>query len=441
MKTLILKSLVVVGVMILAGSPALAKRVKLNVDMSQAVFVADKSQTAYLKIGLAGMAENTSGKRAPVNVAFVLDRSGSMSGEKLRQAKQAAIMAIRKLSADDIVSVVAYDDYVQVLIPATKVSDRYQLINAINRLSPGGSTALFAGVSKGAAEVRKFISKNQVNRVILLSDGLANVGPSSPYALANLGGSLIKEGISVTTIGLGLGYNEDLMVKLAQNSDGNHAFVEHPRELARIFNYEFGDLLSAVAQDVEIIIQCAPGIRPIRLLGRPADIVGQQVVAKINQIYGRQEKYLLLEVEVPSKTAGSAMPVAMVEVNYADLIAKKRDQLNGVASVTFSSSSMVAKKSINKAVMINSVEQIANETNKRAVELRDQGKLKGAKKLLDDNSDYLQMNSQKYGSKRLKDFEMDNRRDADNLDEKNWNRQRKSMRNLQNFRGTQQSYH
>src|SRR4029450_1790476 len=90
----------------------------------------------------------------------------------------------------------------------------------------------------GAAAVRKFLDRQRVNRIILLSDGQANVGPSSPGDLGNLGASLIKEGISVTTLGLGLDYNEDLMTQLARRSDGNHYFIENSSDLARRFGYE-----------------------------------------------------------------------------------------------------------------------------------------------------------------------------------------------------------
>ena len=99
-------------------------------------------------------------------------------------------------------------------MPATKVSDKKTIFRAIRQIRADGSTALFGGVSKGAKEIRKFLSHKRVNRMVLLSDGLANVGPQSPSELGDLGSSLIEDGISVTTIGLGLGYNEDLMTKL-----------------------------------------------------------------------------------------------------------------------------------------------------------------------------------------------------------------------------------
>ena len=234
-----------------------ASREAVAITLSQPVIKAGAPQTVYLKVGLSVDGEND--YRAPVNVAIVIDRSGSMQGEKLLRAKEAAKLAVNRLRPDDIVSVVAYDDTVRILLPATKVADRKAVLAAIEELQPGGSTALFAGVSVGGAEVRKFLDRERVNRVVLLSDGLANVGPDSPAELGALGASLKKEGIAVSTIGLGLGYNEDLMARLAGLSDGNHAFVEHPRDLARIFDEEFGDAMSVTAQDVLVRIECVPG--------------------------------------------------------------------------------------------------------------------------------------------------------------------------------------
>src|SRR5207244_2362433 len=108
-----------------------------------------------------------------------------------------------RLTQDDVVSIIAYDGAVQVLVSATKLSDRDLVRARIRAIAPGGATALFAGVSRGIEEVRKFKAPGRVNRVILLSDGQANVGPSSPNELGRLGAACAKESISVTTIGLG----------------------------------------------------------------------------------------------------------------------------------------------------------------------------------------------------------------------------------------------
>ena len=420
-----------VGVMLLAAGSARAEQVKLKVAVSHPILLAGQKQIAYLKVGLTGVPLVVAEKRAPINVAIVMDRSGSMSGDKIRKAKEAAILAIHQLGPDDIVSVVAYNHSVTVLVPATKVSDKHAIYAAIDRLHAGGTTALFAGVSKGGHEVRKFLSENRVNRVILLSDGLANVGPSSPRSLEALGASLIKEGISVTTIGLGLGYNEDLMFRLAHASEGNHVFVESSAHLARIFTREFGDLLSVVANEVEVEITCAEGIRPVRVLGRAADISGQRVTSKLNQLYGKQEKYILLEVEVGKMSAEARLPVVEVAVNYQDVASKRAARLGGSASVSFSKSAQVVKSHTNQEVMVAAVEQIAADNNVRAMVLRDQGKISEARKVLKSNTQYLYDNASRYNSKRLRDYGVSNDGDAKNLDPGKWNKRRKVMRDMQ----------
>lgn len=417
-----------------------AKQVELDAALSNSYLLAGSRQTLYLKVGLRGFELEASSDRTPINVAIVLDKSGSMEGEKIAQAKEAAILAVEMLNKQDIVSVVLYDDVVSVLIPATKVSDKQNIIRAIKQIEAGGSTALFAGVSKGAAEVRKFLDKNKVNRVILLSDGLANVGPDSPGAFADLGASLMKEGIAVTTIGLGLGYNEDLMVTLAQKSDGNHAFVEESADLVRIFNYEFGDVLSVVAQEVVVEIRCADGIRPVKVLGRDADISGQMVYVNINQLYSKQEKCVLLELEVPAGVEDASRKVATVSVAYANMQTQTTDKLGSSLEVRFTDSAKVIEENQADDVMVAVLLQVATLTNAKALELRDQGQVDEAQILLEENAAVLRAGAAAYDSDELFSYGEENEEDAMNLDDSVWNERRKSMKKEQYGNQIQQSY-
>lgn len=420
----------VLGVVAL-GQAALGAQAKLDVSLAHPSLLAGTTQTTYLKVGLTGFEVAAVGKRPPVNVALVLDKSGSMTGQKLEQAKKAAIGALDRLNSDDIVSVITYDTTVQVVMPATKLTDKQAVRDAIRGIYAGGNTALFAGVSKGAAEVRKFLDRKRVNRVILLSDGLANVGASSPESLGGLGASLMKEGIAVTTLGLGLDYNEDLMVQLASRSDGNHVFVEEATELATVFNREFQDVLSVVAQEIAITITCAPGIRPVRLLGQEGEIRGQEVSVQLNQLYGGQEKYVLLEVEVPYDLRQSVRDVADVAVNYANMVTHSTDRLAKLVGVRFVDSPEVVEQQIDKAVMTECVLQIASNRNEEAVALRDAGKIEQAKELLQGNCAYLQSNSVQLESPQLQQRALDNMHQSQSLDEKNWNQTRKGMREQQ----------
>ena len=429
--TIVAKMCAALAIVTLVTGPVWTEQVKLDVAIGTPVMLADQKQTVYLRVAMTGFEIDDPSDRTPVNVAIVLDKSGSMQGEKIARAKEAAIMAIDRLGQDDIVSVVTYDSTVHVLVPATKVSNRVEIRAAINRLQAGGSTALFAGVSKGASEVRKFLDKNRVNRVILLSDGIANVGPSSPGDLAELGSSLIREGISVTTIGLGLDYNEDLMTQLARKSDGNHMFAENATDLARAFDREFGDVLAVVAQDVTVTIRCAKGVRAVRVLGREADIAGQTVTATLNQLYSDQMKYVLLEVELPPGRAGRELRVASVDVSYANMGTKTTDRLGSTVSVRFTDLPSLVEANTNRDVMVAAAHQIGVETNQLAVRLRDEGRIEEARQTLFSNGGILSQQAARYNSKELERYAYDNEFDAQNLDDKNWKRQRKSMREVQ----------
>ena len=366
------------------------QQVQLTSGLATPVLPANKSQNAYLKVSLTGFELESSQNRAPLNVAIVLDQSSSMSGTKIQQAKQAARMAIAQLDNNDIISIVTYDSTVNVLVSATKAGNKQEIYRQIDRIHARGNTALFAGTSKGGYEVRKFIDKERVNRVVLLSDGIANVGPSSPSELGQLGYALAKDGISVSTVGLGLGYNEDLMTQLADYSDGNHNFVENEADLARIFAQEFSLAKSVVAQDVDINISLNDGIVPLRIIGRDGDIIGNKVITRINQLYSRQESYVIIEVKVPSGKTGKKQEIAKISVAYDHMLTNKRLDLNDKVTVSFSDSTEEVKQSINTDAFQSAVRQVANEDRKQALILRDQGKSKEARQRLSRGSNFLQ---------------------------------------------------
>ncbi len=423
-----------------AAAPAAARKpapspadldVTVDVNVGEPVMIAGKDQTAYVKITLGGFPLPANRKRSPINLALVLDRSSSMSGDKLEKAKEAAMMVVDRLQPDDILSVISYDSRVEVLVPATKVQQRDAIREQIAGLTPRGSTALFAGVSYGIEEVGKFLDAKRVNRIVLLSDGQANIGPSSPNELGRLGEVAARQGISITTIGLGLGYNEDLMSQLAMRSDGNHAFAENADDLATIFQHELGDVLSVVAQDVEIEIDFDKGIVPVRALGREATIHGHKARVSLSQLYAEQQKYVLFEVKVPAGAAGKRRDLASVDVSYDNMITKKKAKARDAVSVAFTKQAKQVAKRQNKDVMVAAVEAIATVENQRAVALRDQGKIKEAKKVLEKNADYLAGQGTRYRSTKLKSYSIQNQVDSQNLAPAAWDRQRKSMREEQ----------
>ena len=377
---------VVVG---LVSETRAADQLTLNVSPVQTVLKASEKGNTWIQVEVIGFKQESTEQRAPVNLAIVLDRSGSMKGEKIKQAKKAAINAVRQLEPNDIVSIVIYDSVVNVLVPATKLTEVEQVIAKIRGIESEGGTALFAGVSKGVAEVRKFLDKEHVNRVILLSDGRANVGPSSPGELASLGESLVKENISVSTFGLGLGYNEDLMAGLASSSGGNHLFVEDTEVLVDAFRREFDDVTSVVAQEVDIEITIPEGIRPVRVLGNDSDIAGQTIVTRLAQVYSEQQRYVLVEIEVPASEVGTKRELATASVSYANMATHQSDQLSGSTKVTFSDRVSEVSASVDNTVMADVITLVSSEQSKLATQYLDDGDLEKCKATLQSNFEIL----------------------------------------------------
>lgn len=380
----------VLSVSLMTGlSAQAAPKVTIKTELASPVIMEKTQEKNYLRVSLTGFAMETE-KRNPINLALVIDRSSSMSGDRIEKAREAAIMAVNMLQEDDTLSIVAYDSHVEVIVPATKVKDKKKIIAQIEqKVTSQGMTALFAGLSQGIDQVDKHLDKEHINRVILLSDGQANVGPTSVSELADLAKIAAKKGISVTTVGIGNGYNEDLMTAIAGYSDGNHSFVNQVADLEQVFTYEFKDVMSVVAQDVEVTIKIADGVKPVRLLGRDGEIVGNTVNVKLNQLYANQEKYVLLEVIPASGAADDKKDLAEVKVRYDNLNTKKQDNYAHKVLISYSASAEAVKGAVVEDVLVESAIQEVALENERAIKLMDQGKTKEAKEILNQNAVYM----------------------------------------------------
>jgi Ca-activated chloride channel homolog len=371
--------------------------VRCSPTLDRGVLPAGAETTVVIKVSLDVPPAPRETARPPVSLALVLDRSGSMAGDKLEKAKEAAIQALRRLDRRDLFSLVIYDQDVETLVPPQSAANSEWIEARIRGIQSGGNTALFGAVSQGAAELRKSLGRGFVPRLILLSDGLANVGPSTPDDLARLGGALFKEGIAVTTIGVGNDYNEDLMSRLAAQSDGNHYFVESERDLPRIFAAELGDVLSVVARKVVIEIDCPPGVRPLRVIGRDGRISGNRVELQMNQLYGGQQKYALLEVAVPAAKSGASRELAQVHCSYENALTSRPERSESTVKVTFSGRTEEVRQATNQAVQRVVVENEMAVARDKALDLYNAGQPAPAAALLRQSSQELKAKSEAAG--------------------------------------------
>jgi Ca-activated chloride channel family protein len=324
------------------------------------------------------------GRRAPMNLAVVLDRSGSMAGAKIEKARQAAGVAVDQLTDDDIFSLVTFDNETEVLIAPERVGgprQREALKERIDRIRPRGGTAIHAGVTLGAQQLRRFLDQERVNRIVLLSDGLANVGPSRPGDLARLGGDLRREGMSVTTIGLGDDYNEDLMAALAEASQANYYYVRDAEKLPGIFSEELGAARSVIARRVTIRITVPEGVRIREIIGRPEiECGGRSVEISLPEYFGGEKRRFLARCEA-ERAGDTPLEVAMVDLRYESDSGRAAPQQQR-AKIEFTDDEKKADESLRMEVGRNVAVARNRLAKELAVKLADEGRGKDAADVL-----------------------------------------------------------
>lgn len=278
----------------------------------------DSPQEVIIRIGVRGGEVPAKVRRNPLNLAVVLDRSGSMTGAKLEQARQAAEMLVDRLAPDDVFSLVIYDTEVEVLVPpATVGRSTAEIRRRIRGIEAGGSTALYAGVEAGGRQLSEFFDRERINRVLLLSDGIANVGPSSNREIARLGHELAKQGRSVSTIGLGEDYNEDLMTALAEASDANYYYVADAEALPEVFENELGELQSVVARRLVLEITFPEGVEPLGILGRGESIEKGRGRIAFGTLAAGQDREIYVACRVqPGGISAKALTLASAKLSY-----------------------------------------------------------------------------------------------------------------------------
>lgn len=197
------------------------------------------------------------GARTPLNLCLVIDRSGSMEGPPLDYVKQACNHAVDLLSPDDVLSIVTFEETVDVLMPPQRVTNRQAIKDGIQRIMPGNTTNLYDGLLLGAQQVMSFSDPGRATRLVVLTDGDPTAGIKDHHALVAHAGEIKQRGITSTFLGFGPDYNEELLASMAKRSGGNYYYIPQPQLIPEVFRAELEKLMTVVARNLSLEVKLA----------------------------------------------------------------------------------------------------------------------------------------------------------------------------------------
>lgn len=265
---------------------------------------ADRNVRMELSIG-ADAARRGNVVRVPTDLVVVLDRSGSMGGEKIENARAAVRALVTALGEGDRFSLVTYSDGAQVAIPLGAVGDRSRWLSIIDGVQPDGGTAMSSGLDAALAVIDGARSSGRAPRVVLVSDGLANQGDSSREGLVGRASRAARGEYALSTVGVGADFDEGLMAALADAGAGNFYFLASAAGLDRILADEFATARETVARSLRVSIAPGPGIEVVDAAGYPLERIGDSVTFQPGTLFAGQERRMWVTLRVPADAKGT----------------------------------------------------------------------------------------------------------------------------------------
>ncbi|HYG57191.1 MAG TPA: VWA domain-containing protein [Symbiobacteriaceae bacterium] len=267
----------------------------------------DRSQgpVIHLLIQLTAPATHT---RPPLNLAAIVDRSGSMHGPKLDHTKHALLFLVDQTAEADRLAIITYDDTVQTIHPSQPIPHKDPLKAKLARIDSGGMTNLSGGLATGMQQIAPHGGPDRLSRALLMTDGLANVGVTDPETLLTWVKTWRQRGLGLSTLGVGDDFNEDLLVAMAEAGGGNFHYIANPDQIPAIFAQELDGLLQVAAQSIQLTISTEPGVA--------IDGGGTRVTLTLPDLYGGEVKSILISLHVAALPPSGNL--AKLTLSYID---------------------------------------------------------------------------------------------------------------------------
>ena len=292
-------------------------------------------ETLLLAQVTAGARPASAPPSPPMSLALVVDRSGSMKGERIAKAIEASVLALERMRDGDTITVAAFDTASQVVVPPTRVSasTRPRIEAAIRSIRLGGDTCISCGLEEGMRQLARVShAGDHVDRLLLLSDGATNAGVRDLPGLRAMAGRMLGRGVTISTIGVDVDFDEKVMAAIASEANGRHHFVANAGGLPGVFAEEFDEVLASTARDAELVVELAPGVEVAEVFDRSFRREGDRIVVPFGTFAAGQEKTVLVRLRVPTTGEGS-VPVSEVKLAYRDLVKQSDGACKGALAI------------------------------------------------------------------------------------------------------------
>ncbi len=326
--------------------------------------------------------------RIPLNLSLVLDRSGSMGGQSLKYAIAAACKLVDYLTPDDFLSVVIYDDIPETIVPAQAVNNASDIKQKIRQIRARGLTNLSGGWLMGCDRVKENQSPEAANRVLLLTDGIANLGTTTPQVLINTARKQAEDGIITTTLGFGNYFNEDLLVGMANAAGGNFYFIQTPDDAEDVFRIELESLVSLAAQNLTLSLELASGIENLRVLNNyRTQTNGNRIEVFLGDVYAVEPKPLAIEADLPGFSEVGERTIATANYSYQIIDSGSIQQQSGQLAIAI----QVADEATpgDKDVPVQTTRLRIAKAKEEAIAMADRGEYAAAAQMLRELVDRL----------------------------------------------------
>ena len=289
------------------------------------------------------------GARMPVNLCLILDRSGSMEGPPMDYMKSACSYVVDLLEPNDVLSIVSFSDNAEVIMPARRIVNKALIKEHINRLEVGNTTNLYDAIAVGASQIASVASAGYVNRALIFTDGEPTAGNKDFQSIVGQVAEQKSRGITITALGFGSEYNEELLAAMAKRSGGNYYYITRPELIPEIFRKELETLMNVVARNVRMRVQMSRWVQVRQIYGKLPTFGHRSAEVTLSDLERGETQTAIVELGLDSRLGGKYR-IAKVEVIYDDSVTGRTETVTSDVVIEFTADANLVASGINPLV-------------------------------------------------------------------------------------------